>query len=168
MLHLYLLTARIRYFPPDHSKMWQQQLHDHYFYEAEHRMTIFHGMTARSIRNRNLKDLYNQWRGVLGAYDEGLIKGDAVLGTAIWRNIFKADEQVDWRDVAVVTSFMRRGLRALDKATDRTILSASVRFGSPINEKAIVLKPSQGMSKLFANDDEASVSDLLEGKTSAS
>ena len=130
-------------------------------------MTIFHGMNARSIRNRNLKDLYNQWRGIIGAYDEGLIKGDAVLGTAVWRNIFKADEQADWRDVAMVTSFIRRGIRALDKAQDKTIVSASVRFGSPASEKALVSKPSQVMSTPLTKEDEEGVKELLEGKPGA-
>ncbi|KAL9053910.1 MAG: hypothetical protein Q9162_004483 [Coniocarpon cinnabarinum] len=164
MLHLYLLTVRFRYFTPDQSKSWQQHLHDHFFYECEHRMTIFHGMSARSIRNRNLKELYNQWRGMIGAYDEGLIKGDAVLGTAVWRNIFKADEQVDWRDVAMVTSFMRRGLKALDKAQDKTIASASVRFGSPAGEKAVVSKSSPLMARPLGKEDETALKELLEGK----
>lgn len=142
--------------------MWQQHLHDHFFWECEHRMNIFHGMTSRSIRNRNLKEVYNQWRGVLGAYDEGLMRGDAVLGTAVWRNIFKADEQVDWRDVALITSFIRRGLRALDRVPDKILASASVRFGTPLSEKAVVLKPSLGISKTFTKEDEDELRTLLE------
>ncbi|KAB8349474.1 hypothetical protein FH972_023501 [Carpinus fangiana] len=153
-LHMYLLTVRMRYFSAEDAQRWQQQLHDAFFLEAEHRMNIFHGISSRAIRNRYLKELYNQWRGVLGAYDEGLIKGDAVLGTAVWRNIFKADENADWRDVALVVSFMRRGLRALDKAGDATIATALVRFGTPLTERAIVEEESRGLKAPFGLEDE--------------
>ena len=162
-LHMYLLTVRFRYFSEENSRKWQQHLHDHFFWEAEHRMNIFHGMSQRSLRHRNLKELYNQWRGVIGAYDEGLIRGDAVLATAIWRNIFKADEQADWRDVALITSFMRRGLKALDGAPDKTLLSASVRFGSPTSETALILKPSNGLNKAFDKGDEEDLKTLMDG-----
>lgn len=127
-------------------------------------MYIYHGLNYRSLRNRSLKEMYNQWRGVLAAYDEGLIKGDAVLGAAVWRNIFKADENVDWRDVALITSFMRRGLKALDGAKDKVILSASVKFGSPASDQAIVLKPAEGMSKALTAEDDKSLEEMLKGR----
>lgn len=71
-------------------------------------MLILHGMSARGIRNRYLKDLFIQWRGLLAAYDEGLVKGDAVLAGAVWRNLFKGDEEVDWIKVSVIVGYMRR------------------------------------------------------------
>lgn len=159
-LHMYLLTVRMRYFEPADAQRWQQQLHDAFFMEAEHRMTIFHSIGSRAIRNRYLKELYNQWRGVLGAYDEGLIKGDAVLGAAVWRNIFKADENADWRDVALVVSFMRRGLRALDRAGDGTVASALIRFGTPLTERAIVEGESKGLSAPFGPEDDENLAQL--------
>ncbi len=165
---MYLITVRLRYFPPEYAQTWLQHFHDHFFYEAEHRMTIFHGISSRSIRNRYLKDLYNQWRGVLGAYDEGLIKGDAVLATAVWRNIFKAKDDVDWRNVGLVVSFMRRALRALDRAHDRAIVGAMLKFGNPMSEMALVQKPSGGMKEPFGREDEEDLKRYLEGKMAES
>ena len=60
-------------------------------------MDVVHDMGSSSIRQRYLKDLFVQWRGVILAYDEGLVKGDAVLAAAVWRNLFKAREDVDVR-----------------------------------------------------------------------
>ena len=117
-------------------------------------MTIFHKITSRTLRNKYLKDLYNQWRGVQGAYDEGLVKGDAVLATAVWRNIFKASDDVDWKNVALVVGFMRRGVRALDKAHDRAIVGSMVRFGGPMSELPLVMKPSRGLHEPFGEEDE--------------
>lgn len=161
-LHMYMLTVRLRYFPPEYAPIWLQHLHDHFFYEAEHRMTIFHGLSSRTIRNKYLKDLYNQWLGVQGAYDEGLVRGDAVLAAAVWRNVFKADENVDWRDVALVVGFMRRGLRGLDRAKDQTIVGAMVRFGSPMSEMAVVEEPSAGLSEAFGAEDDDEMAKFVE------
>ncbi|KAK3062323.1 Serine carboxypeptidase 3, partial [Teratosphaeriaceae sp. CCFEE 6253] len=82
MLHMYILTVRLRGFPQEHAKIWHQNLLDHFFYAAEDRMAVWHGMSARSVRNKHLKDLWLQWRGLLLSYDEGLINGDAVMGAA--------------------------------------------------------------------------------------
>lgn len=158
---MYLLTVRLRYFPEEFAGIWMQHLHDHFFYEAEHRMTIFHEISSRSIRNRYLKELYNQWRGVQGAYDEGLIRGDAVLAAAVWRNVFKADDNVDWRNVALVVSYMRRGLAGLDKAKDQRIVGATIKFGSPMGEATIVDESDMAMEEPLQQEDEEALQKLL-------
>lgn len=152
----------MRYFSDKNAKLWLQLLTDQFFYEAEHRMTTFHAMSSSAIRSKNLKDLYNQWRGVQGAYDEGLIRGDAVLGTAVWRNVFKAKDDADWRHVALVVGFMRRGLRALDRAHDSTLVAGLIRFGSPMSEMSITLRPSDGMKRPFTAEDEQDIRKVLE------
>lgn len=94
-------------------------------------MATWHGMSARGVRNRNLKDLWTQWRGVQLAYDEGLIRGDAVMGTAVWRNVFKQDPNVDMKDLGVVTAYMYRELQRLGKLDDTSITEGKVTFGDP-------------------------------------
>ena len=42
------------------------------------------------------------------------MQGDAVLAGAVWRNLFKGDENVDWTKVAKVVAFMRKSLQELD------------------------------------------------------
>lgn len=128
---MYLLTVRLRLFPAEHAQTWHQNLLDHFSYAAEDRMAVFHGMSARSIRNRYLKDLFVRWRGVLAAYDEGIIKGDAVLGAAIWRNVFGADENVDAEQIAQVVEWFRKSLRDLDHLQDAHIASGQVAFPDP-------------------------------------
>jgi len=130
-LHMYALTARLRMFPAEHARHWHQNLLDHFFYAAEERMATLHGVEARSVRNRYLKDLFVQWRGVLTAYDEGLIKGDAVLATAVWRNVFGAREDVDAVMLAEVVGWLRLALRDLEGLGDAEIAAGSVRFPGP-------------------------------------
>lgn len=114
-LHMYLLTVKLRTMQnPEHFKMYQQYLMENLSQEAEDKMLLLHNITARGIRNRYLKDLFIQWRGILAAYDEGLVKDDSVLASAVWRNLFKGDEEVDWVKVGKVVCYMRICLRELD------------------------------------------------------
>ena len=109
-------------------------------------MVTTHNIAARSIRNKYLKDLFLQWRGLLAGYDEGLIRGDAVLATAVWRNIFKADENVDFRGVGEVVSYIRGVLMGLDEMPDESIASGEVVFGDPGSERDNVLSKSRLMT----------------------
>ena len=121
MLHMYLLAVRFRSLSKDSHEKWQKQLVDHFFHQAEDKMDVVHDMGSSSIRQRYLKDLFVQWRGVILAYDEGLVKGDAVLASAVWRNLFKAREDVDVRVLSAVVAWMRRCLRVLDRTEDEEL-----------------------------------------------
>lgn len=114
-LHMYILTVKLRTLPNNKDFLdHQRYLLEHFSNAAEDKMAILHGMSARGIRNRYLKDLFVQWRGVLYAYDQGLIQGDAALGTAVWRNVWKAKEDVDWEKVAMVVGFIRNAIAGLE------------------------------------------------------
>lgn len=118
MLHLYLLNARVRCFERDAYRSWQQQLVDHFFFECEKKMHLDHNITSSALRQRYLKDIFVQWRGLLLAYDEGLVKGDAVLASAVWRNLFKGAPTVDPRALLAVVGWLRASLAALEATSD--------------------------------------------------
>ena len=81
----------------------------------------------------------------MAGYDEGIVRGDAVLATAVWRNIFKADENVDFRGVGEVVSYIRGVLKGLDEMADESIAGGEVVFGSPGTEREGVLQKSRMM-----------------------
>jgi cytochrome b pre-mRNA-processing protein 3 len=138
MLHLYLLNARVRCFERDTYQRWQQQLVDQFFFDAEKKMHVEHGITSSALRQRYLKDIFVQWRGLLLAYDEGLAKGDAILASAVWRNLFKGDPEVDPRALATVVGWMRASLKALETTSD---------FTFPTRAKEILEVPVEGIWK---------------------
>lgn len=107
-------------------------------------MEINHGMSSRMIRQKHLSNLFQTWRGVILAYDEGLVKGDAVMASAVWRNIFKAKEDVDMRHVAAIVSYMRSTLRSLDQMMDPSLLyhGASVFKQQPTADLRLVDEPA--------------------------
>lgn len=137
-LHMYLLTVRFRALPARESvQTYSRHLIDHFSHNAEHRMDVLHDIATRGIRNKYLKDLFIQWRGIIAAYDEGLVKGDAVLGAAVWRNLWKASptgpdgKEIDWTKVAWVVAYMRRVVSELSKK-DEVDLATDALQGSPI------------------------------------
>lgn len=121
MLHLYLVVVRLRCLEKQAWQAWQTQLVNHFFQHAEDLMEANHGM-SRMIRSRHLNSLFQTWRGVILAYDEGLVKGDAVMAAAVWRNVFRSSEDVDMRHVAAIVAWMRMTLRGLDEMLDPALL----------------------------------------------
>ncbi|KAI1772389.1 ubiquinol-cytochrome C chaperone-domain-containing protein [Hypoxylon cercidicola] len=145
MLHMYLVYARLRNLDRDAARSWQQQLVDHFFFDAEEKMDLTHGISSRGLRQRYLKDLFVQWRGVIAAYDEGVVKGDPVLAAAVWRNVFKARDDVDVRALAAVVSWMRLCLKMLDQIPDESLYyqAQAVFKWRAKSELALVDKPTR-------------------------
>lgn len=124
------------------------------------------------MRNRYLKDLFLQWRGVLAAYDEGLARGDAVLGAAVWRNLWKGSEvgpdgkEMDWTKVARVVAYMRRVLAELGKEPESNFVFAVTGlyqqegkskgiFGYSERDRKLVEGKSTGINEPFVEENTA-------------
>ena len=116
-------------------------------------MTTLHNVHAQMIRTRYLKDLFGQWRGLLAGYDEGLVKGDAVLAAAVWRNVFKGNPEVDLRKLAAVVAYVRSGLKRLDGMTDEEVGRGEVSFGSPKALEGVVRERSRGLDERFGDEE---------------
>lgn len=111
---MYILTVKLRTLENERTFLdYQRYFLEHFSNAAEDKMGLLHGMNARGVRNKYLKEMFIQWRGILFAYDQGLVEGDPVLAGAVWRNLWKADEDVDWTKVALVVGFVRRAISGL-------------------------------------------------------
>lgn len=156
MLHMWLFVVRFRAIGAEMSKHsnrtskelandHQQHLVDHFFSDAEGKMAEQHNMEAAGTRNKYLKDLHLQWRGCLAAYDEALIKGDTVLATAVWRNVFKADENVDVEALAMIVSYLRKALKELGSVNDGML--KGIKFRIPAAEAGVVRTRSAALDE---------------------
>ena len=152
---MWLVTVSIRGFPPELAPIWHQHLVDHFSYFSEDRMTTLHNIQSRATRNNYLKDLFLQWRGVTAAYDEGMMKGDAVLAAAVWRNVCKADPDVDLVNLGCIVSYMRSVLSALENM-GIDVAQGDVVFGDPSSEISLVMMKSKMMDQPFASEVEVS------------
>lgn len=142
-----MLQVRFRMFPSTHSSTWIQHLTNHAFYAAEDRLVVWHKFNANSLRQKYLKDMFAQWRAVLLSYDEGLVKGDAVLAAALWRNLLGGREDVDFQKLAQVVGYMRKEIRRLDTASDDEVAQGQWKFSSdPGSEVENVARQSRSMT----------------------
>ncbi|KAL9109048.1 MAG: hypothetical protein Q9227_006288 [Pyrenula ochraceoflavens] len=123
-LHMYIAVVRMRVLDRQSFDTYMRHLINAFSFGTEEKMHVVHNIESRTIRNKYLKDLFIQWRGIIAAYDEGLVKGDAMLGTAVWRNLWKADPEVDWQKVTKVVEYLRRVLVEYEKVDDEEILFA--------------------------------------------
>lgn len=130
-LHMYIVTVRLRVLDRESFDIYMQHLVNAFSYGAEDKMIRLHGLQTSSVRNKYIKDLFLQWRGVLAAYDEGLVKGDAVLAGALWRNLWKGRVDVNWENVAKVVEYVRKAIDQYDKAPDEDILFAVTGDDTP-------------------------------------
>jgi cytochrome b pre-mRNA-processing protein 3 len=144
---MYMLQVRFRMFPETHAPVWLQHIANHAFFAAEDRLVVWHKFNANSLRQKHLKDMFAQWRAVLLSYDEGLMKGDAMLAAAVWRNLMGAREDVDFEKLAQIVGYMRRELKRLDDAPDDEVAQGQWKFGGDPGEEAKVVKaPSRLMT----------------------
>jgi cytochrome b pre-mRNA-processing protein 3 len=90
-----------------------------------------------------MKDVLEQYHGSISAYDEGLIKGDAVLAAAIWRNIFGGG----WGGIGGVV-----GKRA-PKAGEVPALGPNPNPSGPDFIQAKAMKKGAKESDLFTTDE---------------
>ncbi|KAK6501615.1 Protein cbp3, mitochondrial [Arthrobotrys musiformis] len=140
-LHVWLIMVRFRNMTPrSRAKMWQQAFINHYFFDLEAILTDRHKIVQKSARQKMLKELYEHFQYTILTYDEAFIRGDAWLATAIWQNVFLSREDMDFRKLAMVVSYVRRILSGLEKLDEETILTAQVYFGNPMEEAETVDK----------------------------
>ncbi|GAA6062137.1 hypothetical protein JCM10212_003172 [Sporobolomyces blumeae] len=89
-LHVWLLSVRFRSLPAPLGRTYVQELINHMFIDMEYRIRGPYNVTQGRLIKGYMKDLLEQYHGSIAAYDEGLVRGDAVLAAAVWRNMFGA------------------------------------------------------------------------------
>ncbi|GAA5891243.1 hypothetical protein JCM5296_006874 [Sporobolomyces johnsonii] len=89
-LHVWLLSVRFRSLPAPLGRTYIQELINHMFIDMELRIRGPYAVTQSRLIKGYMKDMLEQYHGSCAAYDEGLVRGDAVLAAAVWRNVFGA------------------------------------------------------------------------------
>lgn len=144
---MYLILVRLRCFPPNQFPLYSQHLLDHFFHMAEDRMISHHNISARSVRNKYLKDYFLQWRGLQAGYDEGLVKGMLYLRQRCGET-FSRRRKTWIGGVGDVVSYIRGCIKALEQIPDDVVVSGGgVAFGDPLSERGAVLVRSRLMQE---------------------
>lgn len=103
-LHIHLLIARFRMLvPAKKANSYSQEIINHFFIDAESRMRLRFGVQTSRLVKGYMRDMHTQQRGAILGLDDALARSyvsdtarentadaDAILATAIWRNIWGA------------------------------------------------------------------------------
>jgi cytochrome b pre-mRNA-processing protein 3 len=136
---MWILQVRIRHMPREMSRHWIELLTNHFFWNAEKTLDFEHKIDATN-RKKTLGDFFEIWRGTILAYDEGLMKGDAVMAAAVWRQLFGASGEVDPVKIALVVAYIRKELARVGNLSDKTLANGYVGFGEPVSETDILMQ----------------------------
>ncbi|GAA6027527.1 hypothetical protein JCM8097_007906 [Rhodosporidiobolus ruineniae] len=158
-LHVWLLTVRLRSLPDPIGRTYQQELINHMFIDLELRMRGPYAVSQSRLIKGYMRDLLEQYHGAIAAYDEGLVRGDAVLAAALWRNVFGAG----WGGVGGVKG--KRAPKAGEapevgpnplQVTKEGEAGAAAAAGGAEGEAAAALKVDPFQAKLLKKDQSAS------------
>ncbi|KAK4945267.1 Serine carboxypeptidase 3 [Elasticomyces elasticus] len=166
-LHMYVLVVRLRALDAAEFNEYHRYLIEHFSNAAEDRMVLLHNLAAKGVRNKYLKDLFLQWRGVLAANDEAMVKGDAVLAGAIWRNLFQGKEDVDWEKVALVVAYLRRAITKVGTLELNTIIAhidgpEGIWAQSQKRIQELVDRPNKRMNEPFSDSTDSKIAPAKE------
>ncbi|KAA0198713.1 Ubiquinol-cytochrome c reductase complex chaperone [Fasciolopsis buskii] len=79
-------------------------------------------------QHKQVKAFQMQFFGSMFAYDEGLLShSDALLATALWRNLFLSSDTTTGQELEIIVEYVRKNLAHLDGQSSSTILG----FGTP-------------------------------------
>ncbi|KAI1613875.1 ubiquinol-cytochrome C chaperone-domain-containing protein [Exophiala viscosa] len=166
-LHMYVLVVRLRALEAAEFNEYHRYMIEHFSNAAEDRMVLLHNLAAKGVRNKYLKDLFLQWRGVLAANDEAMVKGDAVLAGAIWRNLFQGKEDVDWEKVALVVAYLRRAITKVGTLELNTIIThidgpQGIWAQSQKRIQELVDRPNKNLNEPFTDSAQSDVAPAKE------
>ncbi|KNE60907.1 hypothetical protein AMAG_06667 [Allomyces macrogynus ATCC 38327] len=123
-VHVWMAMVRLRAEGPK-GKEWIQGLVNHMFRDMEDRLWAM-GIRKNSIVDRSLKDCLSMFYGGILAYDEALTHSDALLASALWRNLFQS--QADPVHLAQFVRVVREELAHLEQVPANEMLKGRFAF----------------------------------------
>eukprot|EP00042_Codosiga_hollandica_P058369 m.878705 g.878705 ORF g.878705 m.878705 type:complete len:275 (-) comp59838_c0_seq5:62-886(-) len=130
-LHVWMCMVRLKSEGSDGAKAYKQ-LVALMWHDVQYRMKLA-GVNDSSIVKHSLRELVDSFYGLTFAYDEGIMKDDHVLATALWRNMFHhAPDKSTASDIAALVAYVRRELHSLEQQDSEAILTeGKIVFGPP-------------------------------------
>ena len=92
-------------------------------------------MVDGSVRKNSLKELTQEFYGLILAYDEGLLSHDRVLAASLWRNMFHDKKNTDAENLAKFVDYVRRQIVHLENINSEVLLTTGQIEWLPFEEK---------------------------------
>ena len=131
-LHVYMLHTRLRCYKEQQARVYQQALMDTFFEDIEMRIYFEFDIKSQRFIQNLMKELHQDFTGLTIGYDEGLVKNDAVLAAAFWRNLFQhSPSTVDFEKLAKIVNYFWKNVKLLDLSGQEAFSAGEFGFLSP-------------------------------------
>lgn len=130
-LHIWMLYVRMRCMPRKYCREYQQKLANGVFDDIDYQLREVIRVNSDRTTNNYKKQFSQQLRGSVFSYDEGLVAGDEVLASAMWRNLFEQSPVVDNTILEHLVHYVRAQLYVLDRMSDADFAAGRFRFLDP-------------------------------------
>ncbi|KAJ3092313.1 hypothetical protein HK102_008624 [Quaeritorhiza haematococci] len=146
VLHLWAYNARLRAEGPDGKDM-KQEIFNHLWMDVEIKL---HQAGVKQKVGQIISDLLSAYYGQTLAYDEGLYRGDAVLASALWRNVF-ASQDADIQQLSAFVRYVRENIVMLNEASknDQDSMPASASFRSSTFDPVLIIAQIVSLQCLY-------------------
>jgi len=125
-LHVWMVLVRLRR-EGNASKQIRQDVFDRFWQDITKQI---HALGVKPIAlSARVRELQNAFYGAAIAYDYSLGTNDAVLASALYRNVYGHDCKA--RHLLMLTAYVRRELDVIDKMEIQEFLDANWSFGNP-------------------------------------
>lgn len=75
------------------------------------------------IINESLKEFNQEFRGLIVAYEEGLLSDDMTLASAFWRNWVSDKTLTDPQVLSLLVEYVRKQVKEMDKSNTEALLT---------------------------------------------
>jgi len=146
-LHAWMINCRLRALLPPYGRAYQGHLVSVFFNDVESRMKNSYGVKKASRVDQYAREALHRYHGSVMAYDEGLLRGDATLASALWRNLLEgrdllgAEEAgpaselpMEARQIVALerlVGFVHRELHRMGEVADSNVLGTGNTHGHP-------------------------------------
>ncbi|KAJ3414002.1 hypothetical protein HDV05_007209 [Chytridiales sp. JEL 0842] len=123
VLHIWIYNVRLRSEGPA-GKTIKQEVFNTLWLDVELRL---HKSGVRTGLGKIVSDLISSFYGQTLAYDEGLYEGDAVLASALWRNMCGARD-ISATELKDMVAYVRNHLQNVDRLSSSEITESALNI----------------------------------------
>ncbi|XP_003384330.1 PREDICTED: ubiquinol-cytochrome-c reductase complex assembly factor 1-like [Amphimedon queenslandica] len=126
-LHIWLFLVRLKREGED-GRFITHQLVNIFWTDTEERMRAL-GVKSGKLIQENLHELNLQFRGLIIAYEEGLLSNDMTLASAFWRNWISKKSETDPEGLSQLVEYVRKQVQVMDKGdTDKLLREGTIKM----------------------------------------
>jgi len=121
-LHMWMILVRLKQ-EGDIGRTLSRHVIEVMWNDMEERLRLL-DVIDTSEKREAMEEYCQQFFGSIIAYDEGLMRDDKVLASALWRNLFHLRKDIDAESLLLMVEYVRKQTQYLEQQDSETILDS--------------------------------------------